>query len=164
MAIDVGMRTKLSTDALERYQSPAHAGRSCRYPIVQQSFPAPVRYDMLEIRVLHRRTKAEIQWHSSQFCTYPTRQPAATRCSQHSRPLAVKLWALTALHKQSHFYSSCTQLLSSCSITGPENGPVLTWCEAYGRFGQVFRSSCCAVNRSARCHQAWMPAEFICRM
>jgi hypothetical protein len=28
----------------------------------------------------------------------------------------------------------------------------------------VFRSSCCAVNRSARCHQAWMPAEFICRM
>jgi CheY-like chemotaxis protein len=34
MAIDVEMRTKLSTDALDRYQSSAHAGRSCRYPIV----------------------------------------------------------------------------------------------------------------------------------
>jgi hypothetical protein len=92
--------------------------------LFQQSFPAPVRYDMLETRVLHRRTEAEIYWHSNQFSTYPTGGPAAARCSPHSRPLAVKLWALTALHKQSHFYSSCTQLLSSCSITGPENRPV----------------------------------------
>ncbi len=51
-------------------------------------------------------------------------------------------------------------VLSSCSITGREDGPVLSWCEAYGRFGQVFRSSCCAVNRSATCHREWMPAEF----
>jgi hypothetical protein len=29
-AIDVEMRTKLSTDALERYQSSAHGGPSCR--------------------------------------------------------------------------------------------------------------------------------------
>jgi len=121
-------------------------------------------YDMLEIRVLNQRAEAEIHWHSSQFSTYPTRRPAATRCSPHSRPLAVKLWALIAQDKVSHFCSSCIQLLSSCSITARENGPVLTWCEAYGRFGQVFRSSCCAVNRSARYHQAWMPAEFTCTM
>jgi hypothetical protein len=117
---------------------------------------------MLEIRVHHRRGKAEIHWHSSQFSTYPTMEPAATRCSLHSKPLTVKLWALTALRKQSHFYSSCTQLLSSCSITGRENGPVSSWCEAYGRFGQVFRSSCSAVNRLGRCHQEWRPAEFTC--
>jgi hypothetical protein len=114
----------------------------------------------VEIRVLIEERRRTIHWHSSQFSTYRTRQTAATRCSPLSKPLAVKSWALAALHKQSHSYSSCMKLLSSCSITGRENGPVLSWCEAYGRSGKVFRSSCCAVNRSAPCRQAWMPAEF----
>ena len=64
---------------------------------------------MLEIRVHHRRAKAEIHWHSSQFSTYPTRQPAATRCSPHSKPLAVKLWALT------RYTSSRTSIHHACS-------------------------------------------------
>jgi hypothetical protein len=158
MAIGVEIWTELSTETRERYYpSPRPGG------VTQETYYATILSPSSEqghverhgLRRDRRRKYSGARVNSLHIRPGDQQQPGAGCTS----PLAKRLWALTAQHKQSHCCLSEVQLLPSCSMTGRENGPALTWCEAYGPFGQVFRSSSCAVNRSTPCRHAGMPVE-----
>ena len=150
MVISVGMLTELSTGTHWRYCSFV-TSKPKRQPITHPALHLYSQGDM-ELACFmisegeHNDARAILYISDRATCSDPV--SAALRGAGYEVVSTKSAMQAIAL------YSYCILLLLSSSIAGRENRPAVRWREACERFGQMFRSSCCAVTRATDCRHA----------